>query len=103
MVSLVNRHEGLVGVVFLVCSARVVSVGGVDRAHDVSATPAFADDDENVVHLTVIDRSAERLDRVDDDGVRGGCVQLGVQHRLRDLVFAVPNMRFGRSQGSPAW
>ena len=36
MVSLVNRHDGLVGVVFLVCLARVVFVGGVDRPRDVS-------------------------------------------------------------------
>jgi hypothetical protein len=49
---LVNRHDGLVGVVVLVCLARVVLVGGVDRPHDVFATGAFADDDENVVHLT---------------------------------------------------
>ncbi len=102
MVSLVNRHDGLVGVVVLVCLARVVFVGGVDRPHDVLATLAFAGDDVNVVHLTVIDRSAEPLDRVDDDGVRGGGVPLGVQHRLRDLVFAVPNMGFGH-KGSPAW
>ena len=47
-----NRHEGLVGVVVLVCLARVVFVGGVDRPRDVCATPAFADDDENVVQLT---------------------------------------------------
>jgi hypothetical protein len=43
---LVNRHEGLVGVVVLVCSARVVFVGGVKRPRDVVATGAFADDDE---------------------------------------------------------
>ena len=52
MVSLVNRHDGLVGVVFLVCLARVVFAGGVDRPRDVFATRAFADDDENVVQLT---------------------------------------------------
>ena len=52
MVSLVNRHDGLVGVVFLVCLARVVFAGGVDRPRDVFAIRAFADDDENVVHLT---------------------------------------------------
>ena len=102
MVSLVNRHDGLVGVVFLVCLARVVFAGGVNRPRDELAIRAIADDDVNVVHLTVIDRSAERLDRVDDDGVRGGGVQLGVQHRLRDLVFAAPNMGFGH-KGSPAW
>ena len=89
MVSLVNLDDGLVGVVFLVCLARVVFAGGVNRPHDELATRAFADDDVNVVHLTVIDRSAERLDRVDDDGVR----VVGVQRdRVRDLVFAVPNM-----------
>ena len=37
MVSLVNRHEGLVGVVVLVCLARVVFVGGVNRPRDVFA------------------------------------------------------------------
>ena len=47
-----NRHDGLVGVVCLVCLARVVLVGGVDRPRDVFATGAFADDDENVVHPT---------------------------------------------------
>ena len=35
--SLVNRHDGLVGVVFLVCLARVVFAGGVDRPRDVFA------------------------------------------------------------------
>ncbi len=54
MVSLVNRHDGLVGVIFLVCLARVVLVCCVDRPHDVFATGAFADDDENVVHPTVV-------------------------------------------------
>ena len=73
-----NLDDGFVGVVFLVCSARVVLVGGVNRPHDELATRAFADDDVNVVHLTVIDRSAELRDRVDDDGVRGSGVQLGV-------------------------
>ena len=93
MVSLVNRHDGLVGVVFLVCLARVVFVGGVNRPRDVFATRAFADDDENVVHLTPqwSNRWAALLDPGDDEGVRGGGVQR-FQHRLRDLVFAVPNM-----------
>jgi hypothetical protein len=50
--SLVNRDDGLIGVVFLVCLARVVFAFGVDRARDVFAIPAFADDDEYVVHLT---------------------------------------------------
>jgi hypothetical protein len=99
---LVNRHDGLVGVVFLMCLARVVFAGGVNRPRDVFAIRAFADDDENVVRLTVLSAlvglRAELLDRVDDDGVRGG----GVQHRLRDLVFAALNMGFGH-KGSPAW
>jgi hypothetical protein len=55
MVSLLNRHDGLVGVVFLVCLAGVVFTGGVHRARNVFAIPAFADDDENVVHLTLVD------------------------------------------------
>ena len=50
-VSLVNRHDGLVGVVFVVCLARVVFAGGVDRPRNVFAIPALADDDENVVHF----------------------------------------------------
>ena len=53
MVSLVHRHDGLVGVVVLVCLARVVFAGGVNRPHDELATRAFAGDDENVVHVTV--------------------------------------------------
>ena len=97
MVSLVNRHDGLVGVVFVVCLARVVVVGGVNRPHNVSATPAFAGDDENVVHLTVLSALvglwAELRDRVDDDGVRGGGVQ--PPDRVRDLSAAVLNMGFG--------
>ena len=92
---MVNLDDGLVGVVFLMCLARVVFAGGVNRPRDELAIRAIADDDVNVVHLTVIDRSAERLDRVDDDGVGGGGVQFGVRHRLRDLVFAVPNIVFG--------
>jgi hypothetical protein len=89
MVSLVNRHEGLVGVVFLVCLARVVFAGGVDRPRDVFATGAFADDDENVVDLTLVVRWAEFLDRVDDEGVR----VVGVQRNHgRYLVFVAPNM-----------
>ena len=32
--------------------ARVVVAGGVNRPRDVFAIRAFADDDENVVHLT---------------------------------------------------
>src|SRR6478735_5486647 len=51
MVSLVYRHDELVGVVFLVCLARVVWVGGVHRPRNVFAIPAFADDDENIVHF----------------------------------------------------
>ena len=52
MVFLVHRHDGLVGVVFAVCLARVVFAGGVHGPRDVFAIGAFADDDENVVHLT---------------------------------------------------
>ena len=43
MVLLVNLDDGLVGVVFLVCLARVVIVGGVKRPRDVFAIAAFAD------------------------------------------------------------
>ena len=67
---MVNRHEGLVGVIFLVCLARVVFAGGVDRPRDVFATGAFVDDDENVVDLTLVARWAELLHRVDGEGVR---------------------------------
>ena len=49
---MVNLDDGLVGVVFLVCLARVVFAGGVNRPREVFAIFAFADDDENVVHLT---------------------------------------------------
>ena len=86
-----NRHDGLVGVVFLVCLARVVFAGGVDRPRDVFATGAFADDDENVVDLTLVERWAEFLDRVDDEGVR----VVGVQRNHgRYLFFVAPNMVF---------
>ena len=37
MVLLVDRHEGLVGVVVVVCLAGVVEVGGVKRPRDVFA------------------------------------------------------------------
>ena len=50
-----NLDDELVGVVFLVCLARVVFAGGVNRPRDELATRAFADDDVNVVHLTVIE------------------------------------------------
>ena len=89
-----NLDDGLVGVVCLVCLARVVLVGGVNRPRDVFAIRAFADDDENVVHLTpcVVAPWAELFDRVDDEGVR----VVGVQRdRVRDLVAAGPNMGFG--------
>ena len=46
-----NLHDWLVGVVFVVCLACIVFAGGVHRPRDVFAIPAFADDDENVVHL----------------------------------------------------
>ena len=52
---MVDRHEGLVGVVVLVCLARVVFVGGVDRPRNVFALRAFADDDENVMRLMRVD------------------------------------------------
>ena len=58
---MVDRHERLVGVVVLVCLARVVVVGGVNRAHHVSATQAFADDDENVVHVKPPVRAATKV------------------------------------------
>ena len=41
MVLLVNLDDGLVGVVFLVCSARVVIVGGVKRPHDEFASASL--------------------------------------------------------------
>src|SRR6478752_8024179 len=50
-VSLVNLDDGLVDVVLLVRLACVVVAGGVNRPRDVFAIPAFADDDENVVHF----------------------------------------------------
>ena len=46
-----NVDDGLVGVVFVVCLARVVKVGGVKGPRNVFAIAAFADDDENVVHF----------------------------------------------------
>ena len=101
--SLVNLNDGLVGVVFLVCLARVVFAGGVNRPRDVSATRAFADDDENVVHLTLLSALvglwAEPRDRVDDDGVRGGfpCPAPPARSGLCCTQHGV------RSQGSPAW
>ena len=89
MVSLVNRHEGLVGVIFLVCLARVVFAGGVDRPRDVFATGAFVDDDENVVDLTLVVRWTELLHRVDGEGVR----VVGVQRNHgRYLASVAPNM-----------
>src|SRR6476646_6716673 len=51
MDSWVNGHDGLVGVVFVVCLACVVFAGGIHRPRNVFAIPAFADDDENVVHF----------------------------------------------------
>ena len=38
-----NLDGGFVGVVFLVCLARVVIVGGVKRPRDVFAVAAFAE------------------------------------------------------------
>jgi hypothetical protein len=98
MVSVLNLDDSLVGVVFLVCLARVVQVGCIKRPRDVIAIAAFADDDENVMHLTPVDRWAEFLDRVDDEAVR----VVGVQRdRVRDLFAAVPNMGLDH-KGSPA-
>jgi hypothetical protein len=97
--SLVNRHDGLVGVVFLVCLARVIFAGGADRPCDVFAIPAFADDDENVVHPTVVDpgTSSSRPRR------RRSRSLGGVQRNYRrDLVVAITNMGL-RHKGSPAW
>ena len=56
---MLNLDDGLAGVVFPVCLARVVFARGVDRPRDVFAIPAFADDDENVVHLTVVEPCPE--------------------------------------------
>ena len=58
---MVDRHERLVGVVCLVCLARVVFAGGVDRPRDVFAIGAFADDDENVVHVKPPVRAATKV------------------------------------------
>ena len=71
-----NRHDGLVGVVFLVCLACVVFAGGVDRPRDVFATLAFADDDENVVHLipAVVEPWRELLGSSGDEAARVGGV-----------------------------
>ncbi|MGY4652326.1 hypothetical protein ACVWWN_006122 [Mycobacterium sp. URHB0021] len=55
MVLLVNRHEGLVGVVFVVCLAGIVEVSGVMSPRDVFAIPAFADDDVHVTHRTRVE------------------------------------------------
>jgi hypothetical protein len=99
MVSVLNLDDSLVGVVFLVCLARVVQVGGIKRPRDVIAIAVFADDDEHVMHLTPVDRWAEFLDRVNDEAVR----VVGVQRdRMRNRFAAVPNMGLGH-KGSPAW
>ncbi len=52
--SFLNRQDGLVGVVFLMCLARVVFAGGVNHPRDVLAVPVFTDDDEKAVHVTPI-------------------------------------------------
>jgi hypothetical protein len=41
MVSLVKLHDGVVGVVFVVCLAGVVFAGGVHRPRDVFALPGL--------------------------------------------------------------
>ena len=100
MVSLVNRHDGLVGVVFLVCLARVVFAGGVDRPRDVFATRAFADDDENVVHLTAW---SNRDQHVSTPAVTKAFAWVVSSETACAIWFvAVPNMGFGH-KGSPRW
>ena len=65
-----------------------------------SPSRAFANDDENVMHLTVVERWAEFLDPVDDEGVR----VVGVQRdRVRDLFAAVPNMGIVTRVLPPVW
>ena len=45
-------------------------LGGEERPRDMSAIAACADDDENVVHLVLIERRADCLDLVDDELAR---------------------------------
>jgi hypothetical protein len=71
MVSLVHRHNGLVGVVFPVGLAHVVFAGSVNRPRDESAIPAFADDDEHVV----VEPWPALLDPGGDEAVRLDGVQ----------------------------
>ena len=88
MVSVLNPDDSLVGVRFLVCLPRVVEVVRIKHPRHVIAIAAFADD-ENVMHLTLLDGCAEFLDRIDDEAVR----VVGVQRdRMHDLFAAVPNM-----------
>ena len=49
VVFLLNRHDGLAGVVRLMRLARVVFAGGVNRPRAMFAICAFADDDEDGV------------------------------------------------------
>lgn len=98
-VSLVNRHDGLVGVVFVVCLACVVFAGGVDCPRDVWAIPAFADDDENVVHLAVVEPCPALLDPGGGEAVRLGGVQ---RDGGRDLMAAVATVGFSHKGSLPS-
>ena len=93
MVFLLNLDDGLAGVVFPVRLARVVFARGVHRPRDVFAIPTFADDDENVVHLTVVEPCPAPLDPGGDGAVRVGGQQ---PDRGRDLrhVAAVLRLRY---------
>ena len=83
-----NLDDGLVGVVFVVCSARVVIVGGVKRPPNVFAIRAFADNDENVVHLipAVVGQCLALLDTGGDEAIRVGGVQWDHGRDLRHLA-----------------
>ena len=85
---MVDRHDGFVGVVFLMCLARIVFGGGANRARDVFAIHAFADDDEDVVHLTVVDPWPALLDPGGHEAVR----VIVERVRVRGLVAAETNM-----------
>ena len=96
MVFLLNLDDGLAGVVFPVRLARVVFARGVDRPRDVFAIPAFADDDENVVHLTVVEPCPEVIDRGGDEGVRVVGVQRDHGRDLRLYPTGVASQGFSR-------
>ena len=85
-----NRHDELVGVVLTVCLARVVFAGGDNRPHKVFAIRAFADDDENVVHLgpALVEPRPALLDPRRDEAV--GRAEIELCHRgLFRLVLSV--------------